>query len=317
MTCEITVSLCSTGQKSDSGHMSRRLLLFAVVVLGAACNSAAEVVWDQMTWYHSHSAEYLSVNNAGQLIWEPFNDSQIIVRIPDQDLSTPGDVVEISYLWMSDGRGNISGCEDCRNEDKCSFNKDITCVSGTGDFRVGLFESNGRYVTSDGMGLENAVFRGYKGYKFCMQPHVDKEPVRWLEASGEPHIAGGFYERDMVGDPRLLSVNVVCDRISKYGGFELPLGEFSLWTLKLERLSSKSVEMSVTLNGITYTDVDKTNTSAVPQPNKIDVFVIEFPNPNPYDRIVLDTVETPPRSGDLNNDGIVNFLDVAIFLAAE
>jgi hypothetical protein len=284
------------------------LLLFCAVV--ADCASAA-VIFDGMTWYDSHSPSTMFLNGNGQLEWIPYNDHQIIVRIPDQNLSDTGDVVEISYWWLSDGQGNIDGCDDCQNEATCNFNKDITCVSGTGDYRVGLFESDGDYVTADGMGLENEIFTGYKGYKFCTQPHVDIEPVRWQEASGEPHIAGGFYERDMVDDPRLLSVNTVFDRISMYGGFELPLGQFSLWTIKLERLSENSVEMSITLNGITYTDIDTTNTVAVPQPNKIDVFAIEFPNPNPYSRVVLD-IPCELGSANFNNDGVTDACDLAM-----
>jgi len=151
------------------------------------------------------------------------------------------------------------------------------------------------------MGLKNSIFAGYKGYKFCTQPHVDIEPVRWQEASGEPHIAGGFYQRDEVDNPRLLSVNSAYNRISMYGGFELPLDTWSLWIIRLERLSASSVEMSITLNGITYTDIDTTNTVDVPQPNKIDVFAIDFANPNPFDKIVLATVESI-LSADFNKD---------------
>ena len=276
----------------------------AVLLAFTVSPAIASVEFDGMTWYHSHTdPNYnISVNDDGHLVWIPKNDHQIIVRIPDQDLSDTGDVVEISYFWLSDGQGNIEGCIDCcQCEDTCKKNKDITCLSGTGDFRVGLFESDGEYVTSDGMGLKNSIFAGYKGYKFCTQPHVDIEPVRWQEASGEPHIAGGFYQRDEVDNPRLLSVNSAYNRISMYGGFELPLDTWSLWIIRLERLSASSVEMSITLNGITYTDIDTTNTVDVPQPNKIDVFAIDFANPNPFDKIVLATVESI-LSADFNKD---------------
>ncbi len=278
--------------------------IMAVLLAFTVSPAIASVEFDGMTWYHSHTdPNYnISVNDDGHLVWIPKNDHQIIVRIPDQDLSDTGDVVEISYFWLSDGQGNIEGCIDCcQCEDTCKKNKDITCLSGTGDFRVGLFESDGEYVTSDGMGLKNSIFAGYKGYKFCTQPHVDIEPVRWQEASGEPHIAGGFYQRDEVDNPRLLSVNSAYNRISMYGGFELPLDTWSLWIIRLERLSASSVEMSITLNGITYTDIDTTNTVDVPQPNKIDVFAIDFANPNPFDKIVLATVESI-LSADFNKD---------------
>ena len=269
------------------------------------------VLFNGLQWYDSHSPTTMSINQDAQLVWIPANDHQIITRIPDQDLKDIGDVVDISFLWMSDGQGNIDGCEDCQNEETCNFNKDITCVSGTGDFRVGLFESDGEFVEQHGLGLENSIFAGYKGYKFCMQPHVPEEPVRWQETSGEPHIAGGFYERDMVDDPRLLSVNVVCDRISMFGGYNLPLGKFSLWQMKLERLSATSIKMSMTLNGMTYSDIDTTNSSSVPQPQKIDVLAICFPNPNPYSHIVLDNAQTDCKQ-DFTDDQRVDANDLMI-----
>ena len=98
-----------------------------------------------------------------------------------------------------------------------------------------------------------------------------------------------------------------------YGGFELPLGEFSLWTLRLERLSASSVEVSITLNGITYTDIDTTNTSGTPQPQQIDVLAIEFPNPNPYTKLIL---ARPCSLGpaNFNNNGVINAADLMILV---
>jgi len=285
------------------------LFCYLVAIMVFTGIGRAEVIFDGMTWYDSHSPSTMFINGDGQLEWIPYNDHQLIVRLPEQDLSDTGDVVEISYYWLSDGQGNIEGCDDCQNEATCNFNKDITCVSGTGDFRVGLFESDGDYITADGMGLTNDIFIGYKGYKFCMQPHVPETPVRWQEESGEPHIAGGFYERDMVDDPRLMTVNKVFDRISMFGGYDLPLDTWSLWTIRLERISSGSIEMSMTLNGITYLDIDVTDSTAVPQPQKIDVFAIDFANPNPYSRVVLDVpCETGPE--DFNDDSRVDGFDL-------
>ncbi|MHC4332466.1 MAG: LamG domain-containing protein, partial [Planctomycetota bacterium] len=286
------------------------ILLCCAFMLALVRWARAEVTFDGMIWYDSHTPSTMSLNDDGQLEWVPYNDHQIIVRIPDQNLSDTGDVVEISYYWFSDGQGNIEGCDDCQNEATCNFNKDITCVSGTGDFRVGLFESDGNYITADGMGLTNDIFIGYKGYKFCMQPHVPQTPVKWREASDEPHIAGGFYERDMVDDARLMTVNEVFDRISMFGGYNLPLAAWSLWTIKLERISA-GIEMSMTLNGITYSDIDTTDSPEIPQPQKIDVFAIDFANPNPYSIIVFD-VPCEPGSANFNNDQVIDACDLAI-----
>jgi len=311
LNCDRCLVECVMLKTPNNATAETSILLCCVfTLLAIAPPATAQVTFDGMTWYDSHISSTMSLNADGYLEWVPCNDHQIIVRIPDRDLSDKGDVVEISYYWLSDGQGNIEGCDDCTAEN-CNFNKDITCVSGTGDFRVGLFESDGDYVTADGMGVTNEIFRGYKGYKFCMQPHVDPNVVRWVEPSGEPHIAGGFYERDMVDDPRLLSVNEVFDRISMYGGFGLPLGQFSLWTIRLERLSADSIEMSITLNGITYTDVDDTDTAAIPQPRKINVFAIEFPNPNPYTKVILAGPCTL-GAANFNDDQVIDACDLAI-----
>jgi hypothetical protein len=289
-------------------------ILFAITVSPAI----ASVEFDGMTWYHSHtdSTYNISVNGEGQLVWIPKNDHQIIVRIPEVDLSDAGDEMVISYYWKSDGSANISGCDDCFNEATCTFNKDITCLSGTGDFRIGFFESDGDYITADGMGIDNEIFRGYVGYKFHTQPHVDLLPIRWSEESGEPHIAGGFYERDMVDDPRLISVNEVCDRISQFGGYAVPLDTWILWTMKLKRLSSTEVEMTMTFGDVTYTDIDTTDTTGVPQPQKIDVFVIDFANPNPFYYIKFGIVDPPPPptplTADFTGDCIVDACDLEV-----
>jgi hypothetical protein len=70
-------------------------------------------------------------------------------------------------------------------------------------------------------------------------------------------------------------------------GFELPPGEWSLWTISIERTSSSSVRLSITLNGRTYTDTDGDGSE---QPQKIDVFGIHMRNGRNYNRLVLDTV---------------------------
>ncbi|MHC4620245.1 MAG: hypothetical protein ACYTEQ_21060 [Planctomycetota bacterium] len=67
-------------------------------------------------------------------------------------------------------------------------------------------------------------------------------------------------------------------------GFNLAPGEWSLWTISIERLSSSSVHLSITLNGRTYTDTDDSSNE---QPSKIDVFAIHMRNGRPYSRLVL------------------------------
>jgi hypothetical protein len=82
----------------------------------------------------------------------------------------------------------------------------------------------------------------------------------------------------------LLAKNNNYKRLRINCGFELGLDTLSLLTIRLKRLSQKSLEISITLNDITYTAIDEHPTD---QPQKIDVFAITFPNARNYTRWVL------------------------------
>jgi len=240
------------------------------------------VNWDGKTWYYSELPTKVFINGRGQLEWVPQDDEQIVVRIPEQRLSRTGDVAEFSYLWLSDGPTTdcncmpFSGCID----------DDVTCTAGTGDFRAGLFDSSGHgYVTADGMGGESEIFRGYMGYKFYLSPHVSSKVGRFKDQNGEVHISGSICKRKHPNDDTmLLCKNNNYKRLRIDGGFELPLGKFRLWKLRIKRLDSNTLLISITLNGITYTAIDDEPEN---QPQKIDVFAITFPNARNYTRWVL------------------------------
>ncbi|MHC4644873.1 MAG: ThuA domain-containing protein [Planctomycetota bacterium] len=240
------------------------------------------VPWDGKTWYYSEAPTALFVNGQGQLEWEPVDDEQIVVRLPDQRLSEPGDIAEFSYLWLSDGPKTdcncmpFSGCID----------DDVTCTAGTGDFRLGLFDSAGHgYITADGMGGENEVFRRYAGYKFYVSPHVSNKVARFLDANNETHISGSICKRKHPSaDTMLLCKKSNYTRLKITGGYDLPLNTFSLFTARLERLDAQRVKVSITLNDITYTAIDDDPND---QPQRIDVFAITFPNARNYTRWVL------------------------------
>ena len=170
----------------------------------------------------------------------------------------------------------FSGCID----------DDVTCTAGTGDFRAGLFDSaGGATVTTDGMGVEADAYRGYMGYKFYLSPHVSRKVTRFKNHSGEVHISGGIYKRRHPSEnTMLLNKNGNYRRLRVDGGFDLPLNTFSLLTLRMERLSLSSLRISITLNGITYTAVDNEPKN---QPQKIDVFAMEYPNARNYTRGVI------------------------------
>jgi hypothetical protein len=168
---------------------------------------------------------------------------------------------------------------------------DVTCTAGTGDFRLGLFDSSGGgYVTADGGGGDNEIFRGYRGYKFYVSPHVSKDAGRLLDHNGETHIPGSICKRKHPSDDSmLLNKNFNYTRMKITGGYELPLNTLSVLTLRLERLDNRSIQASITLNDITYTAIDN---DPADQPQNIDVFAISFPNARNYTRWVL---AAPPK----------------------
>jgi hypothetical protein len=258
--------------------------------------------WDGLMWYYSKDpSTALFVNPEGQLEWNPEKDEQFITRLPDNRLSQVGDIVELTYWWMSDGEGHESHpeCEiGCQRNDEgcpCDYDDDIQCVAGTSDFRVGLFEADGEYISADGFEVYgSSIFTGYKGYGWRFGPHMDSYPTRWedcQEPKPEVHKTGNFQKKP-VDLSNLLSTNDgLSGRDNPIPGFELPPGEWSLFTIRLERLSSSSVELSITLNDRTYTWTDGDDDD---QPQKIDVLAVHMRNGRPYSRLVLDTPWQPP-----------------------
>ena len=136
------------------------------------------------------------------------------------------------------------------------------------------------------MGGESEIFRGYKGYKFYVSPHVSRNVGRFLDANNETHISGSICKRKHpADDSMLLCKNGNYTRLKITGGYNLPLGTFSLFTARFERIDAACVKISVTLNDTTYTTIDDDPND---QPQKIDAFGIFFPNSRNYTRLVLD-----------------------------
>ncbi len=277
------------------------LFLFVVLMAGTVFGG---VEFKGATWYYSGDPSgRLFVNAEGKLQWNVKKPNQLTVRIPEQDFSKSGDKVEFALKWKSDGD---SGCE-CANEkhfrgDFCNDGS-IDCLAGTGDFRMGLYDSNNMgYLDKDALGTKAKVFSGYLGYSWRFFPHLSSDTVqRVYEYKGagdnrESHTNMSFWERTK--NPRsstLLSTSNSYRRLGQplAGGFELPLGVEGVLKLQLERLAERSVKMTIELNGRKY---ERTDTTAEYQPKKIDVFAIQFPNARNYDYVMFDTVEAEAKT---------------------
>ncbi|MHC4212684.1 MAG: Calx-beta domain-containing protein [Planctomycetota bacterium] len=255
------------------------------------------IEFDGLTWFYSEDPSTLYVNPDNQLVWDVEKGSQIVTRLEEHRLSVVGDYVEFQYWWMSDGQDN---CADCFSCDLYCLDDDIRCIAGTSDFRAGLFEADGEYVTDDGFDTSSSIFTGYKGYGWRFGPNMLAGPTRWVDCTGEVHKTGNFAKKP-VDSSNLLTSN---DGLEDYiPGFELPPGEWSLWTIWLERTATNTIEVGITLNDRTYIYTDGSSSG---QPSKIDVFAIHMRNGRPEPFCVQ------PRA-DYNGDSEVDWKDLDLF----
>ena len=261
------------------------------------------IPFDGMVWYHSEWPSMLDVDDDGNLRWAPAKYHQVIVRLPEQRLSQVGDVVEVTYLWKSDGTHGNCSCNHRGDGCEC-FDSDITCLAGTsGDFHLGLFDSNGRgYIEDEYMGNSADIFNGYLGYDYRIYPHVDPGLGRLTDCHGEVHKSGAIEKRT---DPdgalfRTLS-NYEPIGSDAMGGFGLAPDTYSELTLRLERTGSGRVQVSITLNGITRSATDNDSAN---QPQKIDVLAMYFHHSSrEYSYVHLATPLSPRSSHPNPADG--------------
>jgi len=254
------------GEHGESGGKSKDIF---------AGGDKVGVKWDGTMWYLDSDPKRLFVNSDGDLEWTPKGREQFVTQIPTQCFKHVGDVVEKSYMFMSDGD---HGCKDCLKCPDSCFDNDITCLAGTSDIRVGLFQSIGRGAHSDG-------YRGFKGYNFRFGPNMMAGPTRWVDCKGEVHKTGMFAKKP-VNRSDFMSRNA--GLMGRIPGFELKPGKYSYFKVKLERIAADSVLLSITLNDRTITYVDD---SSKDQPEKIDVFAVSMRNKRPFTRLVLRSLD--------------------------
>ena len=220
-------------------------------------------------------------------------------------LSQVGDVVEVSYIWMTDGDHDCPDCFDC---DLYCLDDDITCIAGTSDMRVGLFEADGEYVQADGFEVTgSSIFTGYKGYIFRFGPNMLAGPTRWVDCTDEVHKTGQFCKKPE-GNGDLMFVND--GLMEPLPGLELPPGEYALFTVRLERIGSDEVEMTISLGDKSYSYTDGSSSD---QPGKIDVLAVHMRNHRPYSRLVLGKI--CKLAADFDGNNTVGWNDLRLFVS--
>jgi hypothetical protein len=229
------------------------------------------IEWDGCVWFASHDkhvkrSSLFYVNESDQLVWIPHYGGHMMVKAREQDLSDVGDVAEYTWLYRADGLDAGSGFID------------LTERWGSGDFRWGLFDTNGRPISPQQMYRRvDKRFCGWLGYQTRLSPHespkfrADRYAKR-IRPNGDGCSEVFGWGDDQWGPTK------------NFTGHGAPLGEFSPMSFVIERKSPSILEFSLTLNDITHTYVDDDPTN---QPKKIDAMAIYFANPRLFERVIL------------------------------
>lgn len=251
----------------------------------------AAVHFDGLTWYHSEDPNGLILNEDYQLAWlKPHAPDQVTVQLPAMDVSDVNDVAEVMYLFKTEGvKTGIPST-------------DPTLLSGTGDIRIGFFDSNGRgHIDKDNTGYRSKTWCGYLGYCARVCPHL---PVG-IKRKHSDAIPGKIMKRTKAFEEGVCESLV--QKAGPYGrsrdisGFGLPLGVYTPLILRVKRTSPTTLVFSVTLNDVTHIYIDDDPRY---QPKKIDAMAMYFPNPKTYSSITLagcyfsckpNTAEAGPR----------------------
>ncbi|MHC4646289.1 MAG: Calx-beta domain-containing protein, partial [Planctomycetota bacterium] len=289
VTKNIVINLVSDGNDAEGReYVYVRLADSAGALLGTTLEhrftiNGQGILWDGTMWYFRwDDTSRLFVNKDGDWEWDPQGDDYLRTRIPDEDISQEGQIVERTYFWLSDGDHD---CPDCFSCSLYCFDGDITCIAGTSDIRVGFFQSDGvNFSTGDGSAGYNVDTCGYRGFVWRFGPNMIAGPTRWVDCQDETHKTGMF-SYVPVGQCDLLSDNVNLG--PGIPGFETPPGEWTMSTFKLQRFGG-DIRLTIELNGRSY-DWTRGDLGV----SFIDVFAWGMRNGRDYSRIVLSRTDVP------------------------
>ena len=194
----------------------------------------------------------------------------------------------MSMKWTSDGGDDDAKKEiDCAKENPTKqgygiADKHLRCLAGTGDFRIGFFQSNKRVYGDTCEGMENNMekqtcqskerlnkdFDDYKGFQIRIHPHISRsfgEVIRLKEKenNNESHINLSLWTRLKKGNHGLMSDqcqgNDHCGFMKgwQWGSEPVPFGPNAPFgksydvSVVIERLSKTAYTTTVTVNGQT------------------------------------------------------------------
>eukprot|EP00899_Mesostigma_viride_P000769 jgi/Mesvir1/10693/Mv13783-RA.1 len=282
------------------------------------------------TWYKSRSGVNLRHDHVDDsMTWyDPTHPDMVLTHFAPERLSVVGDSVTLGFRWKSSG-GNSCPAElysgpgkFCMGAFPCAHSS-VSCMAGTGDFRIGLFDTTSNKVapisgdgfaqTTDYRSMERILadepFRSYRGYHFRVYPHLGIQLRAYQDPKSGNHIPCGFYRKasGKLYDP---------SRVNRDGNgcFASPLGQWRTLKLGIKRTGKTRFRLSMEMNGYLYeVDDDWNSISHLSNgvevgkrggpsrasfinaniPNWIDTVAIQYPNGRNYHYITWTYPNNP------------------------
>lgn len=214
-------------------------------------------------WYMGNKGYHFKQDST-LVKWEPKHPEVILTHIEPRKLKDVGDKVNFKFRWMSDGQDqcpqkDFSHGKYCEAVFPCAHHS-VSCLAGTGDFRIGFFDSitgKAGKVTDDGFAdanrygnmnkqLAGGPFKDYRGYHFRLYPHISHKATRYVDRKTGSHIPCGFYIKD---DHGLFSSHRIND---SHGCFGLKPGKWGTLKFQIKKTKKDTFELSWEMNGYAY-----------------------------------------------------------------
>lgn len=272
------------------------------------CRCVCEPVEEQTTWYKNLSDSTLKQLDNGVLV-KPVKKPLTIHTYFEPVKFEIGKKITFKMRWKSDGYKGSDRDFDCTKQDPEGKGKGIgdnllRCLAGTGDFRMGFFDSTKKVTQSgwcDGNKNKNKCegqrietrFNDYPGFQVRFQPHLhsnynDIERLRQRN-SNEPHTNIAMWTRLEHGENGLMSDE--CQNINHCGfkrdsysgeppqgyGPNTPFGKEVDLIFEVTRTKKDKYEVYLILNGVKSKKMDGDFNSKF-MPSEFDTFAITYTN---------------------------------------
>lgn len=278
-------------------------------------------------WYRSLSESQIRPAGNG-VRWSPVTKPTTLHRYFAPVRFQTGKTVTLSLTWKSDGRDGSNRDFDCSRSNPTGQGDGISddllrCLAGTGDFRIGLFQSGAKVgnnscegnrertnCTAGRMRYNTTSFNEYRGFQVRIEPHLSggfsDRPGRLIEKKGngdeESHNNLSLWTRIGKGENGLMSDE--CQAIDHCGyskdadwgaqpvsfGPTMPFGAARQLKVAITKTSSDSYRVAVTLNGKTAPTLSGRFKSGF-TPDAFDTLAITYTNQSrKYDYVEITDV---------------------------